>query len=193
MAHFPSSALGLPDLRPPAPGDTGDWTPPTDGWHLLVMELCRDADGKVEKRDAVYEGKIKPGKYEVRLRFTVADGGEKGTSWRRWMGWSLHPRSNFRPIIDAIRRNRPLDPNVPFDVVKHENKPFQAMIVVDERPDQQDPTRTMYFPDIVKVKPIGEATDEPEPAPAPPAVASNGVAPAGGGESPDPFADEADF
>lgn len=164
MATIPSGRpINLPPPRM-GTGDGGDWTPPTEGWHRLSMKVVRDENGEAMVRDKTFQGKVFPGKYEIRLEFTVLDG--EGT-WREWYGWTLEgEKSKLRRVVMAIRKNKPLDPKN-FDILHYEDKPFQGKIFVNEKPGREDPSRTFYYPNIMAAKPIGEAIEDDPPAPPP--------------------------
>lgn len=149
----------LPQLYPPKPGENGDFIPPEEGWHDLIFEVCRDDAGFIESRHKQFQGKIDPEKRQVRLRFRVTDD-EEASPWRQWVGYSLHEKATLRHMVDAIRRNKPLDPTKAFKWEHYEGKPFRGMVTVDEVPAQDDPERILLFPKILKFKAIGDPEDE---------------------------------
>lgn len=153
----------LPDLNPEG-GTFFEFVPPEDGWHELIFKIRYVAtpDGRQvpEVRPYVYQGQVKPNSYQIRIEFHLTDPDTEVTPWRNWLGWTIGENSNLRPILMAIRDNEPFPTgqrlNLDF-LREHENRPFRALITVDETPSRRNPEQMMYFPNIVKCEPAGAA------------------------------------
>lgn len=155
----------LPPLNVPMPGEgNGDFVVPDPDVYELVIA------GVMETRQATYKGQVKEGKYQVRLKFEVADPDSEfaGVSWPQWVGYSMHEKAFLRQVILAIRNGRPLENGKPVDLLKYVNRPFRGVVKVDEVPSRDDPTRIMRFAKLTDAMPLkGAAKPDPEPEPGP--------------------------
>ena len=153
----------LPDLNPEG-GTFTEFVPPEDGWHEILFKLryVEAPDGRQvpEIRHYLYQGKVDPTRYQIRFEFHLTDPDTEVTPWRQWVGWTIGENSTLRPILLAIRGDEPFPAgqqlNLDF-LREHENRPFRAMITVDEVQARDNPERTLYFPKLVKCAPAGAA------------------------------------
>ncbi len=167
-----SAGMGaLPDLRVPVPGGVGEdfVVPDPDVYELVIAEV-------LETRQAMFNGQVKDGKFQVRLRFQVVGGEFDGAWWRQWVGYSLHEKAFLRSVLMAIRNNRPLDDGQPVDLLAYLDKPFRGVVQVDEVPAREDPNRILRFARLNSAMPLKRSEAAPaarvSPRPAPPSPPS---------------------
>jgi len=173
-----TSTFNLPTLTVPAPGGAlgEDWVvPEPDVYEIVIAEV-------LETRQATFNGQVKEGKYQVRLKFQVVGGDFDGVWWKQWVGYSLHEKAFLHSVLMAIRNNRPLEQGKPVDLLKYLNKPFRGVVKVDEVPARDDPSRILRFAKIDSVMPVKTAAKEAAPKPA--------AVPAPAADDDDPFEDE---
>lgn len=167
----------LPDLNP---NGGGTFIPPDEGWNELIFKIVREDDGQGNLlpvvREKVYQGQVKPGQYDIRLEFHINDPDSDVTPWKKWIGWTIGPKSNLRPILLAIRNDTPFPDGQSLNLAfleKHENKPFRALITLDEVPSRNDPNETLIFANIVKTEAINKAKKGAKAAKAAPPPVAN--------------------
>ena len=135
----------LPDLNPEG-GTFTEFVPPEEGWNEILFKIryvqAPDGQQVPEVRPYIYQGQVKPNSYQIRLEFHLTDPDTEVSPWRNWIGWTIGENSNLRPILLAIRENEPFpaDQRLNLDFLReHENRPFRALITVDQKPSTRNP------------------------------------------------------
>lgn len=143
-----TQSLNLPPLMVPAPGTGEDFVVPDPGlYELVIAEI-------LETRQSMFNGQVKEGKIDVRFKFQVVGGEFDGVWFKQWFGYSLHEKSKLRPVLLAIRNNRPIDASKPVELTNYLNKPFRGLVQVDEVPSREDATRILKFAKVVSAMPM---------------------------------------
>lgn len=94
-------------------------------------------------------------KLRMKLKFEVVDDEEyEGVTVNQWYGVSMHVRSKLYPVIKALRGGQEIDEDEDINLDELIGARIQGTLDKIEKPDKNDPTRTIEFPVLVAASPI---------------------------------------